>query len=137
VWIPTTPPTQSVFVPPGVSVCPAGPNVGNKSRPTINCGLPPGQSNVNLNNDPGLCTARFCFTPTCDNLCGSCNVTCVATSPSGQNIPLTPGPSPGQLCGNFPAGCPAVSTVTCTATTQAGLTATCTFTVTVTLAFPL
>ncbi len=135
-WLETTPQQQEVFVPPasgqpGEAPCPEV-HVGNTSIPTIDCG----SADVTIFNETGVCEAEHCFTPTAANECGDVNITCTATGPDGQ-IPLVPGDEPGELCGNFPAACPAVTTVTCTATTEAtanipGATDECSFTVTVT-----
>ncbi len=103
-------------------------NFGNTSKPTIDCGTEDGDD-VTRNNDPGLCTANYCFKPVADNLCGNVSVNCVASG----GVVLTGPDENGLVCGDFPAACApgATTTVTCTATTDAGLTDTCSFTVTV------
>ncbi len=125
-WLETTSSPLDVTVPNDASVCPA-PLIGNTSRPTIDCG----SENASLNNDVGLCSANYCFTPTDSNACGGVDTVCTAQTASGPVV-VTENTTTGQWCGDFPAGCPETTTVTCVATTQAGQTASCSFTVTVT-----
>ncbi|MCH8243321.1 MAG: hypothetical protein IH897_12030, partial [Planctomycetes bacterium] len=124
-WLETTSSPIDVTVPVDAGVCP-GPEVGNTSRPTIDCG----SANVTLNNAQGLCTARHCFIPTDSNACGGVDTACTAATASGSVV-VTEGAG-GQWCGDFPAACPETTTVTCVATTDAGQTASCSFDVTVT-----
>jgi len=65
---------------------------------------------ININNEPGKCSAVATYTPT---VSADCPVTATCNPPSGST---------------FPVG---ATTVTCKATDQLGNTATCTFTVTV------
>jgi hypothetical protein len=104
--------------------------IGNASIPTIDCNT----GDVVKSNDPGKSTAEVCFTPTVENECNGFTISCTAIGPGGIEVPLTVNPDTGERCGDFPADCApgAVTTVTCTVTTDAGQTAKCSFTVTVT-----
>ncbi|MHC4445254.1 MAG: hypothetical protein ACYTA5_21860, partial [Planctomycetota bacterium] len=125
-WVATTTLPLEADPDPGVILV-GGLDIGNASIPTIDCN----KEDVVTTNDSGKCTAEVCFTPTAENECGEATITCTAIGPDGE-VTLEVDPETGERCGDFPAGCPAVSTVTCTVTTDAGQTATCSFTVTVT-----
>jgi hypothetical protein len=131
-WISTTT-TPLVANPAPGQVLVDGLNIGNASVPAIQCNV-----DACAANGSGC---EVCFTLAAENVCGDVTVNCTATGPDGQvtlsGLPLSgPSPQSGLVCGEFPAGCPAVTEVVCTATTgatanHAELTAECSFDVNV------
>jgi len=84
--------------------------------PTVTC------SDINVNNDPGKCSASVPFSVSATDACGnSLTPTCqIINSQTGNTMIMSPH--------TFPVG---MTTVTCSATDSFGLTGTCSFTVTV------